>query len=107
MNRQDAIDYMGRMIGGTHENSTHNHYADAKTALNEIYDDIEKTFDKQNKIAFDTIEKHSNLLDKYNKKIDENIQLIDSTSKLNSKLNLADKKIAELEFKDESLRFRF
>ena len=49
INREDAIKYMGDMINGTHSDATHNHYADAKTAINKIYDEFEKEIENKEK----------------------------------------------------------
>ncbi len=42
LTRNEAIDYMSAMIGGTHKDATPNHYLDVKTAMDKIYDGIEK-----------------------------------------------------------------
>lgn len=48
--RKDAIKLMASMVNGTHEKCTHNHYKDAETAINMIYDSLKiKTHSKKKK----------------------------------------------------------
>ena len=49
ISREDAIKYMIDMIIGTHNDATHNHYADVKTAMNKIYDEFEKEIGNKEK----------------------------------------------------------